>query len=957
MLRVGWRVFALVSLIAGLWVGAATRVVAAPPTPGVRLLRADSTSLVVEWIAPPVEVRPLDNGMVEVVAEGCSQTSQPGVPLLPFASTLIALPPDASPQLRLLSVEEITQPLLAPVALAPRPEGVIRDSQGRPVGGAFAPAEAQSPTAALAPAILEEVGVMRGVRLARLAFYPARSEGNLLRITRRLVAEVRWSGREEALLSASSDPLLDLIRHQVLNPQDAIPASAPATPGMLQAAGGGNLTAFIEVKTPGLYRVTYNDVAALGFSGVNPQNLRLFQGTEEVAFEWEGDDDGLFESGESFLFYAESRFSRWTDVDVYRLVADTVSGQRMASRSADPTGLPAGTPWVEQTYEENHIYTPDCFCGHLPAGRDGDRWTWKLLRRPDQAAASFSFQASAVSTTQPATITLWFIGYTAVSANPDHRVDVALNGTSLGRVEWDGKTAVTATLSIPAGVLQSGNNTLSVNLPGIADVSVEGAWLDAFAIRHARSTAAVGNSLRFAGEAGQRAYTVALSNVSGLRAYDVTDPHTPQRLINVQVNGNAVTVGDPPEGGPRRYIIASANGVQRPVRIRAGYAAGSFSGANYLIITHPDFAGALSPLVGLRQSQGLSTAVVNVLGIYDTWGDGRPDPEAIRTFIAEAYASWNPRPSYVLLVGNGSFDPRRYQSDSPTIFIPPYLADVDPWAGETAADNRYVCVDGDDALPDLLIGRLPVETVAETQAVVDKVLAYETNPFPGGWNANVILVADDADAAGNFATSSETHAAVYVASPFTNIKRYCTGGSSGQDDCPTQERDPLRSALLFTWNQGGLLVQFTGHSSWQQWAAEWFFHLDDLVGLHNDRRWPVVVEMTCFTSTFHRPEPTLDASLVRRSGGGAVATWGPTGLGVGTGHDKLDDGFFQAVFVNPVDTVGQATLMGKMALATTGQNLDLLDTFTLLGDPAMRFNRTIVPWSNQLYLPIIFRSK
>lgn len=958
MLKVRWRMFFLVTLIVGLWGGAATTGVAAPLPPGMRLLRADPTSLAVEWIAPPVEVRPLDDGTVEVVAEGYSKTSQPGAPILPFASTLIALPPGASPHLRVLSVEEITQPLPAPVALAPRPEGVIRDPQGQPIGGAFAPAyRAKGQTTTPSPAVLEEIGVARGVRLARLTFYPARPEGDRLRIVRRLEAEIRWSGRKETLLAAASDPLLNLISHQVLNPQEAIPVSSPAGPAVLQSAGSGAPTAFIEVNTPGLYRVTHDDVAAFGFSGANPQNLRLFQGSQEVTGEWEGDDDTSFESGESLLFYAEPRFSRWTDVDVYRLVADTVPGQRMTSRSADPTGLSAGAPWVKQVAEENHIYTPDCFCGHLPAGRDGDRWTWKHLRRPDLATASFSIQTPAVSATWPASATLWLIGYTDVSANPDHRVDITLNGTSLGRVEWDGKTAVADTLSIPAGVLKSGGNTLSLNLPGITGVGVEGAWLDAFAVRYARSAAAVGNFVRFAGETGQQAYTVGLSNVSNLQAYDITDPLHPQRLTDVQVNGNAVTVSDPPAGGPRRYIVANANSVQRPVRIRAGYPAGSSNGADLLIITHPTFADALTPLVNLRQSQGLSTAVVNVLGIYDDWGDGRPDPEAIRAFIVEAYNSWNPRPAYVLLVGNGSFDPRRYQTGSPPTYIPPYLADVDPWAGETAADNRYVCVDGNDTLPDLAIGRLPVETVAEVQAVVDKILTYETDPLPGGWNANVILVADDADAAGNFVNSSDAHAAANVTSTSTVIRRYCTGLLPYADDCPTQERNPLRSALLSNWDQGGLLVQFTGHSSWQQWAAEWFFHLDDLAGLHNDRRWPIVVEMTCFTSTFHRPEPTLDASLVRLPGGGAVATWGPTGLGVSTGHGKLDEGFFQAVFADNADTVSQAALAGKVALAATGQNLDLLDTFTLLGDPATRFNRTIVPWQNQVHLPIILRSK
>jgi hypothetical protein len=95
-------------------------------------------------------------------------------------------------------------------------------------------------------------------------------------------------------------------------------------------------------------------------------------------------------------------------------------------------------------------------------------------------------------------------------------------------------------------------------------------------------------------------------------------------------------------GAPRRYLVTASDGILSPARIRAVedpwslHAGGKSTGADYLIIAHPAFAGALGPLVSLRQSQGLVTAVVNVLGIYDAWGDGRPDPEAIRAFIANA---------------------------------------------------------------------------------------------------------------------------------------------------------------------------------------------------------------------------------------------------------------------------------------------------------------------------------
>jgi hypothetical protein len=165
-----------------------------------------------------------------------------------------------------------------------------------------------------------------------------------------------------------------------------------------------------------------------------------------------------------------------------------------------------------------------------------------------------------------------------------------------------------------------------------------------------------------------------------------------------------------------------------------------------------------------------------------------------------------------------------------------------------------------------------------------------------------------------------------------------------------------RQTVLDQWNAGALLIQYTGHSSWQQWAVERFFHLDDLPTLRNDRRLPVVIEMTCFTSAFQRPEPTLDEALVTLNGAGAIAAWGATGLGVSTGHDSLDGGFLGAVFNDTVNTVGQATWAGKLSLAATGQNLDLLDTFTLIGDPALVLNRAIIPWANRTYLPIVSRN-
>jgi hypothetical protein len=692
---------------------------------------------------------------------------------------------------------------------------------------------------------------------------------------------------------------------------------------------------------------------------VDPNRLHVTRAGIEIAADWQGDTDAAFEPGERLLFYAEPRFSRYTANDVYFLSLEATPGLRMATRPADPTGLPAGSAWTNATAEVNTWYTPDCLCGSLPPGRDGDRWTWDVVRRPDRAARAYAIDLPAVDATQPATLGLWLIGYTDVISSPDHRVDIALNGAPLGRIEWNGKLAITATLPITPGIAHTGANTVTLTLPGLPGIAVEGMWLDAFSIHYVRGQTAAGALVRFATApltpsslgglpyrlylplvmksfpaASGAAYSVALSSPGPYRAYDVSDPDHPSRLTGVAVTGSTVSIGDSTPGGLRRFAVTSEAGILAPARLRpasALQAGGGFAGANYLVIAPIDFTPALTSLIGLRQAQSLTVTVESVQAIYDAYGGGRPEPGAIRAYLANAYATWPTPPTYVLLVGDGTYDPKRYRATSPPTIIPPYLADVDPWAGETAADNRLVAVDGGDILPDMLIGRLPVNTLTETQIVVDKIVQYESLPAPGDWELGATFVADNPDSAGQFHAQSDLLAAAYITAPYTLQRIYYAP--------PTTTITATQQAITGNWNSGAGLIMYTGHASVHQWAAERLFHLDDVAGLSNGLKLPVVLEMTCFTGSFHDPAfATLDESLLRRPDGGAIAAWGATGLGVSTGHVDLADGFLQSVYRSRQSDLGLATLSGKLALAAGGLNLDLLDTFTLLGDPATRLS-------------------
>lgn len=935
----GRRVITLVSILAfgmdALLVSARSQQQIAP-SPVVTLL---PDGLRLDWqIAEPL-IRINQHGFSEINIEGFDLTNLPGSVIVPFKSILIALPRYGSPTIEIEEEQVDTIEIAAPLARATPLIGVIGPesryaSSEAPMlssGGWLVPPDK--------PILLEVIGIVRGVRLARLTFAPVLPEGQRLNITRQLKAIVHFN-QEAASLGGyrlSNDPLLTTLDHLVVNSTQIEPIDKGISPSGF-ALPDKDVVA-LEISQTGITSISSDALKASGYplEKIDPRYLRLFHSGQEVAYQWQGDQDAHFEPGERLLFFAEPRFSRWAKYDVYYLWADDQSGVRMGSRSAETLNLDPGAATITVLFEQNRLYTPDCFCAPIPAGRDGDRWVWDRIQLPDFPTRSYPFQLRTVDVSKPASLKIWLIGYTDLVVVPDHKIRISLNETELGVVEWDGKNAFSDEYIIPAGILINGENRLELDMLDIPGVPVDGVWLDAFEIRHILAQdISAGENLLLVGEATPHAYSLSLDSTVDVQVYEVTEARHPVILTNLEYPGiGRVAFGDPPEGGQRRYWLTTDAAVQTPNRVRLVVPlpdVGDASGGDYLIISPADFIPALEDLIALRTSQGMKVAVRDLLSIYDYFGWGIPDPVAIRNFIEFAYTSWERRPVYVLLVGDGTADPKQYLPSSSKTFLPPYLVEVDPWAGETAADNRYVTVDGNDVLPDMLAGRLPANSLEETREMVAKIVDYETRKENGEWIKTALVVADNPDSAGRFPDLSEEVLAVIPSPPFLAEKHYF--------DPDVQSPQEFRGELIEAWNNGSGLIMYTGHSSIHQWAGENIFHLQDIPNLANGRKLPVLLEMTCFTGSFHVPGfPTLDESLIRAESGGVIAAWGSSGLGIATGHRWLAKGFMMSVYNQRNVNLGSATLAGRLNVAVAGFYLDLIDTFNLFGDPATNLVR------------------
>ncbi|HEY7162255.1 MAG TPA: C25 family cysteine peptidase, partial [Acidobacteriota bacterium] len=338
-----------------------------------------------------------------------------------------------------------------------------------------------------------------------------------------------------------------------------------------------------------------------------------------------------------------------------------------------------------------------------------------------------------------------------------------------------------------------------------------------------------------------------------------------------------------------------------------------------LYITHPDFTSAVTPLQQFRQSQGISSTLIDVEDIYDEFNFGVPNPLAIKTFLSTATNKWSTPPHYLLLAGDASFDPRNYLGFGAFDFVP--TGTVATSTGETASDDWLVDFN-DDSHPDMAVGRIPSRTMQEASNMINKIIQYEQSPAGGSWNQQVMMVADNNDTTDFEFASSELASLIPGNLSITNV-------FLGQSDPST-----ARSQILNGIENGQLIVQYLGHGSVEVWAEEDLLTSPDAEAFTNGLRLPLVIALNCLNGYFHDVfTNSLAEAFLRNPNGGAVAVWASSGLTETSRQTLMDKAFLQWLF-NPDEPVslGEAIFRAKQ-IAIEG---DVGRTWILFGDPLTR---------------------
>jgi hypothetical protein len=389
-----------------------------------------------------------------------------------------------------------------------------------------------------------------------------------------------------------------------------------------------------------------------------------------------------------------------------------------------------------------------------------------------------------------------------------------------------------------------------------------------------------------------------------------------------------------------------------------------FCGEEMLVVTSPDLQPAANTFADARRAAGISASVVTTgtgpgqIGTTNT---------QIQSFILDRLndPACLIHPSYVVLFGNTAHVPT---------FLAPCSPGGDPGACNIASDLPYT-LNGPDLFADVMLGRIPAASLPAAEAVVTKIVNYETTPpAPSGddfyshatttsyFQPPLVCVLNEGasgtpncnpdsppvtghweidypantDTRGFTITSERVNVA--MRNNGYNVDRLYT--TDDEDVIPQNywNGTPIPAHLrrpTFAWdanttdffnayNEGRFMILHRDHG-WPDGFAEPTLHSGHVPFFTNGTKLPVVFGINCASMAFDTPShPSFVELQVMKPDGGAFAGFGDTRNSPSFPNNHMALGFMDAFFPNvapefgsdvPTRRLGDVLVRGKQYMA------------------------------------------
>lgn len=222
---------------------------------------------------------------------------------------------------------------------------------------------------------------------------------------------------------------------------------------------------------------------------------------------------------------------------------------------------------------------------------------------------------------------------------------------------------------------------------------------------------------------------------------------------------------------------------------------------------------------------------------------------------------------------------------------------------------------GNDGVPEIAIGRLPVTTGEELQRIIGSIASFETNHE----SMDALFVADE--------SAREEFAAAARA-----LGRWVAPERAREIDLNSASLEEARVDLFSTWKTSSWL-SYVGHGGLDRIASEGLLTSTDVPALAELQNAPVVLAWSCNLQRFDIPGGlSLGEQLLLD--GASAGVFSATGWSNHVETDALRSAFTQAVFASDAETIGEAMIRAHQAAREA--SISTHRVYMLLGDPALR---------------------
>jgi hypothetical protein len=747
----------------------------------------------------------------------------------------------------------------------------------------------------------------------------------------------------------------------------------------------------IAVTRDGIHRIDKSFLESCGINttNLNPAHIHIYGNgdgklpelnsaprTDDLAKNAifiQGEADGSFDQGDYLLFYAwgphrwnaigSTHFDQdrniYSDISCYYININANEAP-LRIENLSSTGSPANH--ITSDYDYFDIHENDL----VSLVKGGQRWYGELF--DIELERTFTFNVPNIVTTESVRFRT-AIGTNARSSTGTQQRysvnNILIDEGVLPFVGFDfSRSARVMTFNVPAATMNFKIN-ITRNSPNVL------VYLDRIVLNARRQMIFFGSQFNFrdmrsVGVGNVTEFSVSSFPTNGF-VWDVTDRHTPKRIIGNPSGGNYVFRL---HTDSLREFVAS-NGVSFFTPDRVGPVnhqnIHGLPNAELLIVTHKDFVGQANRLADLHRETGIAVHVLTTEQIFNEFSSGMNDPTAIRTMAKMFFERGmiNPvnRIRNLLLFGDGTYDPKNRVANN-NYFVPTYqVENSENHIAALVTDDYFGLLSDSDAIAasdmlDIGVGRLLVTDQTTAKQQVDKIEHYlkngsqlfagsgascccgdgDSNSTFGDWRLNYVQIADDEEG-GYFITQDTEPQYNHVKNnhPDMNCDKLYTDAYVQVSTAGGQRYPDVYEAITNRIERGALVVNYVGHGGEVGLAEERIVTIPQIQAFRNIDRLNVFVSATCEFTKYDDPgRVSAGEWMSLNPTGGAIAlmtTSRSVYFGVNTITGRR---FFETVFTrdanNQPQDFGEIMRLTKNASGSS----DNKRSFTLIGDPALR---------------------